>query len=199
MLFGVAALFRCRRRQLAQNAVPAEVRSGCEIQVGCIAVSGAVTREAERPQSIDCGRSAVGIEQCAFKLAGYRVKGMDSAIAEVSDQQPVTKRSEISRRQSNAPWCIHVVAVLHAQQQIAIGIEYAYKAQSGPVGFKFRTRLVLCECHHDVASHRLNSKRNIMLRQGGILKTSLGYLVELRVEDIDLAGQKVGGIEPGTV
>ena len=197
-LFRVASLFGAGWGKHAVDSVGFIVRASGEKQLVAQATVQVIASETQPPEAADRKRSAGRVQERAYQFSVDRIEGMDQTIAEVADQQAMAERTEIPRRQSNAPGSVQG-SMLQSQQEVSGNIEHIHEAKSGTVVLIEGARLAMCECDYDVAAHVLNPERSVIGRQIRIDETS-GYwgTVKMPVEDFDFTALKVGGVKAGS-
>ena len=75
---------------------------------------------------------AIGIAETAQKKARRKIERIDPTVAEVTDQQLVTERSEIGGGQSYPPWRIERKMLHQAFNQVAVGVKHVDEPRPGP-------------------------------------------------------------------
>ena len=106
----------------AQKPVFFLIRTGSEIQFDRRTRAGIVA-EVQSPQAINLQRMLLRIDQGSFKPTGYRIEGMNPAVAEISNEYPMAKHAKVTGRQSHAPRCVQKVPMLQALPQPSFGTE----------------------------------------------------------------------------
>ncbi len=116
---------------------------------------------------------ALRIQEGAFVTASERIKGLNGAIAEIADEQPVAERSKVTGSHRNAPRSIEVCSMPKAQKQVAEAIKNIDVSQPWSMRFVFGTGRAVGKGDDNVATHVLDPEGSIVIRKLGIHKAAL--------------------------
>jgi hypothetical protein len=110
----------------AEQAVRHAVRPRGEVE-GVLIARRATIAECQAQEPVDLDRLMCGIAELAKEIASVGVVRVDPAIAEVPHQQRATKRTEIRRREGQAPRRLEKATRDQPLQEVAVGVENAYE------------------------------------------------------------------------
>ena len=123
-------------------------------------------------------------------------KAADPAIAEVADQNPGAKRSEVQRRPRNPPRRVERAARRKASDQIAISVENVDEPVSRPLHIVVLQFVLLCVRHEQIAINERNAERRITGRHCWVGKRSCKlYRQEAGVKHIDGTCSEIGRVQ----
>jgi hypothetical protein len=94
-----------------------------------------------------------------MRRAALEVKGVDSAVAEISYQQRVAEPPEIRGRQRHAPQRVEPSARCEPANEITVGVEHVDKSQAGSGDITLGGLVLLGVGHIQIAQDVLNTER----------------------------------------
>src|SRR6516164_697858 len=150
--------------QAAEQTVRLAVRAGGEIKrVGQPSIAAVANLEC--PQPVDDDRLPVGVAHLVKKLAAIKIEGVDVAVAEISDPQGASQRTETNRRLRHAPGRVELAVLSESLAKSTIKLEYVHEAMALARYGVVLCRVLLGEGHENCAVEDSDVERGIGIRQ----------------------------------
>src|SRR3569833_2350289 len=121
-------------------------RPGREEQTVCRLAHQTVA-EAQPPRTVELQYLTIGFAQLSQERARRGVERINSATAEVADEQAIAESPKVSRRKRNPPGCIQIAASGDPADQLPIRVEDIYEPETGTSHIIATIRILLREGH----------------------------------------------------
>src|SRR6516164_10544887 len=183
--------------QAAEQTVRLAVRAGGEIKrVGQPSIAAVANLEC--PQPVDDDRLPVGVAHLVKKLAAIKIEGVDVAVAEISDPQGASQRTETNRRLRHAPGRVELAVLSESLAKSTIKLEYVHEAMALARYIVVFFRVLHRKGHKKFAVDGNDVERGIGIRQLWIDKRwRRGHGVKIAIIHFHHAVPEIGGIEAG--